>query len=109
MAEQGSRHKMRVRMKSGVAEVKVLLQHPMETGTRKDPATGLKVPRSFIRELICEHNGHRVLAAQWSWGVARNPYLSFRIREAAVGDRVRLQWTDDGGATESLERVVVER
>ena len=43
---------------------------------------------------------------KWSWGMARNPYLSIRIREAKTGDRVRVQWTDDRGETEAIEALV---
>ena len=99
-------HKMRVRLKDGMAEVKLLLQHPMETGNRRDPLTGLKVPRHFIRELVCDLNGNTVLRADWSWGMARKPYLSFRIREASPGDLVRVRWSDDRGNDDAIEAVV---
>jgi sulfur-oxidizing protein SoxZ len=99
-------HKLNARMTDGMAEVKLLLRHPMETGNRKEPRTGLRVPRHFIRELVCEHNGEPVLRTQWSWGMARNPYLSIRIREGRSGDRVRVQWTDDQGAVDAIEAVV---
>ncbi len=99
-------HKLNVRMKEGMAEVKRLLRHPMETGNRKDPSTGLKVPRHFIRELTCEHNGIAVLRTQWSWGMARSPYLSVRIREAKIGDPVRVQWSDDRRDVDAIEAVV---
>ena len=102
----GTNDKMRARMKDGAAEIKLLLQHPMETGNRTDPATGLKVPRHFIRELMCEHNGVAVLRAQWSWGMARRPYLSFLIRDAQPGDLVRIQWSDDRGEEGAIEAVV---
>ncbi len=106
MTRKKRTHKIRARMKNGMAEVKLLLQHPMETGNRTDPLTGLKVPRHFIRTLDCEHNGTTVLDADWSWGMGRNPYLSFRIREARVGDRVRIHWSDDRGKDDALETVV---
>lgn len=99
-------HKIRARRQGEVVEVKLLIQHPMETGRRKDPATGLLVPRHFIREIHCEHNGAEVLSAAWSWGMARNPYLSYRVPGGRPGDRVRIQWTDDKGLTESLETEV---
>jgi len=106
MAGSKRNHKMRARMKDGMAEIKLLLQHPMETGNRKDPVTGLKIPRQFIRELVCEHNGSPVLRTHWSWGMARNPYLSFHIREARAGDRVKLYWSDDMGVTDELETAI---
>jgi len=99
-------HKIRARMREGGAEVKVLLQHPMETGNRSDRTTGLKVPRHFIRELVCEHNGKIVLSTDWSWGMARNPYISFRIRHASPGDRISVRWRDDRGAEDTIEAVV---
>ena len=106
MAGKQGTHKILARMRHGMAEVKVLFVHPMETGARIDPATGLKVPRHFIRELICEHNGNAVLRAQWSWGMARYPYLSFRIREARPGDRVRIHWIDNRGERDAMGAVV---
>jgi sulfur-oxidizing protein SoxZ len=93
-------------MQDGAAEVKLLLSHPMETGNRTDPATGLKVRRHYIRELVCEYNGDAVLRTQWSWGMARNPYLSIRIREARPGDRVLMRWSDDQGREDTIEALV---
>ena len=106
MAGSSNNHKIRARMKGDRAVVKMLIKHPMETGARKDPVTGLQVPRYFIRELFCEHNGKTVLRSQWNWGVARNPYLSFRIRAARPGDTVRVWWVDDRGIRDGVEGVV---
>lgn len=106
MASHTESHKMRARMKDGKAEIKLLINHPMETGTRKDPATGLVIPRYFIRELVCEHNGKPVLRTQWNWGIARNPFLSFRIRTARSGDTIRVWWVDDRGMEDGVEGVV---
>ena len=86
MASPKMSHKIRARTKDGTAEV--------------------KVPRQFIRELTCEHNGKAVLTAQWSWGIATNPYLSFRVRDASPGDRIRLFWIDDKGKTDQVDAVV---
>ncbi len=96
-------HKIRARMKNGVADVKILIRHPMETGRRKDPVTGIPVPRQFIREVRCEHNGEEVLTCHWSWGVARNPYLRFQIPGAHPGDQIKIHWTDDEGVNDGIE------
>ena len=93
-------------MRDELAVVKVLIRHPMETGRRKDKTTGATIPRHFIRELRCEHNGDTVLTADWSWGVARNPYLSFHLLAAQRGDRVRIQWSDNRGEDGAIETVV---
>ena len=96
-------HRIRVKMKENMAEVKLLVRHPMENGRRRDQITGEKIPRHYIRELNCEHNGEPVLAAQWSWGVASNPFLSFRILDAKPGDSVRVSWVDNKGIKDSVE------
>ena len=96
-------HKIRARLKNGVAAVKLLVQHPMETGNRRDPVTDRQIPRNFIRELRCEHNGIEVLSADWGWGVSRNPFLSFRIVGAQTGDLIRVDWVDNNGLFGFLE------
>ncbi len=106
MANDRKSHKIRARMKGNAALVKVLIRHPMETGRRKDRVTDEPIARHFIRELHCEHNGKPVLSADWSWGVARNPYLAFRILEARPGDRVRVRWIDNRGEDGAIETVV---
>ena len=96
-------HKMRARMKDGVTIVKLLVQHPMETGNRRDPETGSRIPRNFIRELRCEHNGTEVLSADLGWGVSRNPFLSLRLTAARHGDLISVFWVDNKGISGSIE------
>ncbi len=106
MANGKSIHRMRVEPADGGADVRVLIQHPMETGTRKDPVTGKTIPRHFIQEIHFEHNGREVMSAYWSWGMALNPFLSFHIRRAQPGDVVRVHWTDNTGISEAVEGTV---
>jgi sulfur-oxidizing protein SoxZ len=87
--------KIRARLKDGQINVKVLIRHPMETGRRTDPASGELIPRHYIREVICEHNGKVVMTLDWSWGVSADPYLAFQIRNGQLGDSVSVRWTDD--------------
>jgi sulfur-oxidizing protein SoxZ len=96
-------HKIQARMKDGVAEIKLLVKHPMETGNRKDPVIGIKIPRHFIREFRCKHNGTEVLYADWGWGVSQNPYLSFRLNGAKPGDAINATWIDNKGVSDSIE------
>jgi len=98
-----SRSKILARLKAGDTTVKTLIRHPMETGNRTDPRTGLKVPRHFVQEVTCEHNGRPVMTAVWSWAVSRNPYLAFQIKGGQRGDRVTIRWRDNKGASETLE------
>ena len=45
----------------GVTTVKVLISHPMDTGLEKDKKTGNLIPAHFIQEVVCEHNGTKVM------------------------------------------------
>lgn len=99
-------HKIRARSKQGVAEVRVLLKHPMETGNRKDPKTGEKIPRYFIRELFCEHNGTSVMTSEWGWGISTNPFFSFRLRNAKPGDKIKVSWVDNKDKEDAVEATI---
>jgi sulfur-oxidizing protein SoxZ len=96
-------HRLRVKRDGEGALVKMLLRHPMETGARKDPGSGEVIPRHFIQELRCERNDKTILTTNWGWGISKNPYLSFRLRQAQEGDRIRIQWTDNLGKEASVE------
>jgi sulfur-oxidizing protein SoxZ len=93
--------KIRAKEKDGVTTVKSLMTHPMETGARTDQKTGEKVPAHFIKEVVCKHNGETVLTADWSGGVSKNPYISFKFTGAAKGDSIELAWTDNQGGSDS--------
>src|SRR5512141_953156 len=97
--------KIRAKMEGNVADVKVLMSHPMETGQRKNEK-GELVPLHFIQSVIATHNGKTVLDAQWSQAVARNPFLGFRIKGARQGDKITVGWIDNTGDKGSVETTV---
>ena len=98
--------KIRAKLKDGIISVRVLINHPMETGSRMHPSTGEIIPRNFIQEVVCEHNGSPVMTMDWGWGISANPYLSFDVRNGAIGDSVRVSWTDDQQHSAKLETVI---
>jgi len=98
--------KVRAKAKKGVATVKCLISHPMETGLRKDKKTGKKIPALFIQEVTCESNGTNVMTAYWSPGISKNPYLSFKYSGANKGDKLKVSWSDNAGKSDSLEATV---
>ena len=98
--------KIRARLKEGVTEVKVLMNHPMETGRRKNDFDEV-VPAHFIQLVTATLNGKTVLEAQWGTGVSKNPYLTFRLRGAKVGDKVAVSWQDNKGESNAIETAVV--
>ncbi len=93
--------RLRASNKGGVATVKALITHPMETGQRKDKKTGKKVPAHFIQTVSGKHNGKEVVLAEWGPAVSKNPYVSFQFAGAKKGDTVTLTWSDNKGGSES--------
>jgi sulfur-oxidizing protein SoxZ len=98
--------KMRARLRDGNISVKVVIRHPMETGSRTHPATEAPIPRNYIQQVVCEHNGKPVMTLDWGWGISANPYLAFEILGGAPGDTVAVRWTDDRQKTGSLETTI---
>lgn len=97
--------KIRATSKDGVTEVKVLMNHVMETGLRKDPS-GEIVPALFITEVTAKLNDKVVMQAQWSQAVARNPYVAFKVKGGKSGDKVTVSWTDNSGDARTDEATV---
>ncbi len=97
--------KIRARIKDGVTEVKALMTHPMETGRRKNDFDEV-VPAHFIQMVTATLNGKVVLEAQWGTGISKNPYLTFRLRNARAGDRVGITWHDNKGQSNAMEVAV---
>ncbi len=97
--------KMRAQLKGGLVEVKVLMSHPMETGRKKDDF-GQLIPAHFVQLVTATLNAKTVLEAQWGTGIAKNPYLTFRLKGAKVGDIVSVTWLDNVGETATQDIVV---
>ena len=97
--------KIRATLQGDVADVRILMMHPMETGQRKD-SKGQLVPQHFIKNVVVTHNGKVVLDAQWSQAVSRNPFLGLRVKGAKVGDKIGVTWTDNKGDKRSDEATV---
>src|SRR6186997_1021733 len=97
--------RIRATLQGDVADVRILMRHPMETGQRKD-AKGQIVPVHFIQSVLIAHNGKTVLDAQWSQAVARNPFLGVRVKGAKAGDKITVTWTDNQGDKRTDEATV---
>jgi sulfur-oxidizing protein SoxZ len=76
-------------------EVRLLLQHPMETGQRVD-AEGRRLPRDIVQEVEALLDGQRVWRARLHPAVAANPYLAFWLRIERPGV-LEILWRGDGG------------
>lgn len=101
----GNPMRIRAKLDGDVIDVKVLMNHAMETGQRKD-ATGAVVPAHFITKVTASCKGKTVLEADWGPSVSKNPLLGFRFKGAAAGDTVSVTWTDSMNDTRTDEAVI---
>ncbi|MCB2017720.1 MAG: thiosulfate oxidation carrier complex protein SoxZ [Hydrogenophaga sp.] len=85
--------------------VRVLMSHPMEPGTRKD-ASGALIPAHFIQDVEATSNGKSVLKVKFSGSVSQNPFLSFKFKGGAKGDKVAVKWTDTKGDSRTDEATI---
>lgn len=82
-----------------------LIKHPMETGNRLG-SDGNKIPIHYIKYVKFSVNGEHVGTLNLGPGVSADPYLSFDIADVKSGDTLALQWEDNKGESDTVERVV---
>lgn len=98
---------MRVRAieQAGVTEVKILMKHDMETGQRKD-AAGKLIPAHFIQSVSVKHKDKEVLSAQFGTSISKDPFLSFKFKGGAKGEKVNVTWIDSKGDKRTDEATI---
>jgi sulfur-oxidizing protein SoxZ len=101
----GNPMKIRAASKDGVTEVKVLMNHEMETGQRKD-SSGATVPAWYITDVTAAYKGKTVFKAEFGPAVSKNPYLAFKFKGGDKGEKVVVSWTDSKGDTRSDEGAI---
>ncbi|MBL8520362.1 MAG: thiosulfate oxidation carrier complex protein SoxZ [Betaproteobacteria bacterium] len=91
-----------------IVTVRALIQHPMETGYRRD-AGGILLPRDLIRRFTCHviEGDARMLAfsAELHAAIAANPLIAFSLK----ADRdcvLEFQWSGDNGFVHRESRSV---
>ena len=95
--------KVKAKLSGDIAEIKSLMLHPMETGSRKDSDSGELIPVHHITQLIFTNNGQQVMVANFSTAISKNPYFSFSFRGAKAGDTLKVSWVDNLGEKAELE------
>lgn len=98
--------KMRAKLSGDITEVKMIMNHPMETGRKKDDF-GQLIPAYFIQLVTAKLNDKTVLEMQWGTGISKNPYLTFYLKGAALNDKISVNWVDNLGKTGSGEIFVI--
>jgi len=79
-----------------IIEIKTLVNHPMESGQRKD-SSGNPIPRQIINRFEVTLNGRQVFAADLFPSISANPYLAFHLKAQESGE-LKFVWHDDDGS-----------
>jgi len=101
----GNPMRIRAAASGDVVEVKILMRHDMESGQRKD-SSGKLVPAHFIQTLVAKAKDKVVLDAQFGPAVSKDPFLSFKFKGAAKGDKISVTWVDNKGDTRTDETTI---
>jgi len=99
-------------MRGEIIDIRVLIQHPMETGYRRG-SDGAMLARNLIRQFRCEVAGddkNRVVIFQAALhaAIAANPYVSFPFRVDNNGT-LFFNWVGDNGFTHTETRALTVR
>lgn len=76
-------------------EVRITIQHPMETGFRFELG-GRPIPKNVINSLLVRYNGAQIFRAEMGSGIAANPYVQFHTVAKESGE-IEVAWVDDDG------------
>lgn len=100
---------MKIRAKqlrdSHVTQIKAIITHPMHTGYGKDDM-GKLIPAHFIQLVTIKHNNRPVIQMQLGTGISKNPYLTFHLNQATLGDTITVEWQDNLGYAGQSETTV---
>lgn len=101
----GDQIKIRAQIQGEITELRILMQHPMETGQRKDEK-GQNIPMNFIQTFSVNLNGKPMIDGQLNTSVSKNPLFTFKARGIKAGDKVTVTWVDLTGDRRQDEIVV---
>ncbi|NOX15901.1 MAG: thiosulfate oxidation carrier complex protein SoxZ [Epsilonproteobacteria bacterium] len=87
------------KVKNDIATVKLLVKHPMLSGT----ISGGKGKPKYITHLTVKHGGRVVYDMYPTSAISKNPYIKFAFKGAKKGDIITVQWKDNTGATEKKD------
>jgi len=88
--------KIRAQIQGEITDIRVLMQHPMETGQRKDER-GQTLPMHFIQAFTVSLNGKPLIDGQLNTSISKNPLFAFKARGIKPGDKLAVAWTDNLG------------
>lgn len=78
-----------------IIQIDAILEHPMETGMRKDKDGNL-VPAHYINAVKVEFDGKVVTTIDMSQSISVNPFISFNLK-VTKNSELKITATDNKG------------
>lgn len=103
------RPRIRLPQSASVGEsvlIKLLVNHEMETGQRRD-AAGNVIPRKILNRFTCAFNDRMVIDIDLEPAISANPYLEFEAIVDGPGEFIFTWYDDDGSVHEHREAIEV--
>lgn len=97
--------KIRTLTQGDITDIRILMQHPMETGQRKDER-GQTLPTHFIQNFTVSLNGKTMIDGQLNTSISKNPLFTFKARGIKAGDKLAVSWSDNSGDKRQDEIVI---
>ena len=85
-------------------QVRLLIQHPMETGFRRD-VQGDVIPANLLESLSLDFEGQPVFTARSMHALTANPFLAFVVAIKQSGN-FNARWRDQRGNVGSISASV---
>ncbi len=99
--------RIKTRSAGNATDILAMVNHPMETGRRKDKETKKPIPAHYVTKFNIELNGELVASANLGPAVSKRPLVGIRVAGAKSGDKIKISWRDNmnesGSATSSVK------
>ena len=79
--------------KGDIIDIKVIVQHDMESGFRRDEQGGI-IPRDILRSFLSTYNGTEIFRADLHPGTGANPMIVFSTIATESGT-LEFTWAGD--------------
>lgn len=106
MARQMIIKTRRNKSRAGEIEILALVNHPMETGRRKNKKTKKKIPAHYITKLDIEFKGKLVASCNLGAAISKRPLVGISVAGAKSGDKIKVSWRDNKNESGSLTGAV---
>jgi len=93
--------------KGEIIRIQMVITHPMEPGTRKDPQTGQIIPAHHLTKLEIFFNDNPVSVIDMGGGVSANPFIGITMKAEQSGV-IKIVYEDNkGGKWEKTAEITV--